>query len=226
MSQPVGRLLLFLGWAGALAGLALPPPAHAIAADAVLAAKADFDRGLHGDDGAAIDRAAEEFQRLVEQDPANPLLRVYYGSAVTLQAKHAWAPWNKMRYAENGLDAIDKSLALLQPEHETAVLAGMPVALVTRIVALTTFVGMPGMFNRLGDAKEVLQQAYKSPSFHDASPHLQASYAYQAALIAQRDGKTDLEVEQLRKVLAASRDAEETPKAAARLKELGRESGR
>ena len=223
MFQIARRFLLLSACAGALAGLAAwPGAAQAIAADAVLAAKADFDQGLRAGDSSAIDRAAEQFKRLVQEDPASPLLRVYYGSAVTLQAKHAWAPWNKMRYAESGLDAIDKSLSLLQPEHETQVLAGMPVALVTRIVALTTFVGMPGMFNRLNDAKEVLQQAYRSPSFRSASPHLQASFAYQAALIAQRDGRTDAEVEQLRKVLAVAGDAEEAPKAAARLKELGR----
>jgi hypothetical protein len=148
-------------------------------------------------------------------------LLAYYGSAVTLQAKHAWAPWNKMRYAENGLDALDKSLAMLQPEHEAQVVAGMPVALVTRLVALSTFVGVPGMLHRLDDAKDVLQQAYKSPAYRGAAPALQAAFSYQAALIAQRDGKREVEIEQLRKVLALGPQTEDAPKAAARLKELG-----
>jgi len=222
MPKPVVRLFLSFSLAALLAGLAAATPAQAVAPEAVLAAKADFDRGRHADDAGAVDRAAESFKRLSEEEPANPLLRVYYGSALTLQAKHSWAPWNMMRYAESGLDAIEKSLAQLQPEHETQIYAGMPVALVTRIVALTTYVALPAMFNRLGDAKDVLQQAYLSPSFRTATPQLQASFAYQAALIAKREGRTDAEVEQLQKVLAISRDAEEAPGATARLQELGR----
>jgi hypothetical protein len=202
-------------------GPGLSAASRAQAADPVLAARADFDRGLKNDDADAVDRAAEEFGRLSAQDPDSPLLRAYYGSAMALRAKHAWAPWNKMRYSEKGLDAIDKALAMLQPAHETQVLSGMPVALVTRLVSISTFDGLPDMFHRLGDAKDQLQQAYRSPSFAGAPASLQAAFAYQAALIARREGRGQAEAEQLRKVLALDAKGEKAPAAAARLRELG-----
>lgn len=202
----------------ALAGAAL---AQDGGAEALRAAIRDFGQGRNQDDGAAVDRAAGEFKQLLAQEPGNPLYLSYYGSALALQARHAWAPWNKMKYAERGLDAIDKSLALLQPQHESQLLAGMPVALVTRLVALSTYVGVPDMFHRLGDARELLQRTYQSPSFGGAPDGLKAAFAYQAALIARRDGKRDAELEQLRQVLTLGPSGEEAPKASARLREIG-----
>jgi hypothetical protein len=220
MQKPLRTVFLSLGCVSLLLGLTLAAPVLADEVDPVLAARADFDQGRNGDDGAAIERAADEFKQLTVQTPGSPLLLAYYGSAVTLQARHAFAPWNKMRYAENGLDALDKALALLQPEHENQRLAGMSVALVTRLVAITTFVAMPGMFHRLDDAKDLLQQAYRSASFRSAPPRLVAAFAYQAALIARRDDKREVEIEQLRKVLELGPQSDEASKAAVRLKEL------
>lgn len=214
--------LLNLGCAALLLVLAWPPAVRAEVTNAVAAARAQLDRGLIADDAAAIDRAADAFRQLVGQNPGHPLLLAYYGSAVALQAKHAFAPWNKMRYAEDGLDALDKALALVTPEDENRVYAGMPVALVTRLVAISTFVGVPGMFHRLDDARELLQQVYRSPSYRAATAAQQAAFAYQAARIAARDGRHDAEVEQLRKVLALGPQTDDAPKATARLQELAR----
>jgi hypothetical protein len=219
MSNHFQKLLLGLGCGGLLLGLALPPVALAEASDPVLAARADLVRGRDNDDGTAIDRAADEFRQLSTQSPGSPLLLAYYGSAVTLQAKHAWAPWNKMRYAENGLDALDKSLAMLQPEHEAQVARRHARGLVTRLVALTTFVGVPGMFHRLDDAKDVLQQASRvRPTA--ALRRVAGGFFVPGGLDRPARGKRDVEIEQLRQVLALGPQTEDAPKAAARLKEL------
>jgi hypothetical protein len=214
------RTLFVISCAGLLAAT-LPPAASAVDDTPILAAKADFDQGLRGDDGAAVDRAAEQFGQLVAQAPASPLLRAYYGSALSLQARHAWAPWTKMKYAESGLDAVDKAIALLQAGDESKVLAGMPVALVTRLVALSTYVAVPDMFHRLGDARDLLEQARHSSSYRSAPPRLLAAYAWQAALVARRDGRAEAEAGELRQVVAVA-DAPDAPRAAARLRELGR----
>jgi hypothetical protein len=220
MTNNLHRLFVSLSCASLLLGLGAPLLARADSIDPVLAARNDFDLGRDNDDGAAVDRAVGQFKQLLAQTPGNPLLLAYYGSAVTLQARHALAPWNKMHFAESGLDALDKSLAMLQPEHEDQVLAGMNVALVTRLVAITTFVAVPGMFHRLDDAKDVLQQALKSSAYRGAAPRLQAVFSYQAALIARREDKRDAEIEHLHQVLALGPQTQEATKAAARLKEL------
>ncbi len=215
--KPMAALAL----AGLLLGSALPAGASADEPnEAVLQARADFAQGRDGD-SAAVDRAAAEFKRLSSQDPGNPLLLAYYGSAVTLQAKYSLAPWNKMKYAERGLDALDKALAMLQPEHEDRISAGLPIGLGTRLVALSTFLAVPSFFHRFDDAKDVLQQALKSPSYRAAAPDLRAQFALQAAIVAQKQDQRAAEVEQLQQAVALSPNAPAGLQAKARLKELG-----
>ena len=86
------------------------------------------------------------------------------GSALALQGKAAWMPWNKMKFTEQGLDQLDSALAMLKPEHGAVMVRGVPVALQTRLVAAATFVAVPdGLFHRRADGRKLLAALRADP---------------------------------------------------------------
>jgi hypothetical protein len=82
---------------------------------------------------AAIERAAVTFASLQQVEPANPVVMAYAGASTTMRATTTWLPWKKMRFAEDGLAQLDKSLAMLTPAHNTALAAAGPAALEVRL---------------------------------------------------------------------------------------------
>lgn len=114
-------------------------------------------------DGKAVDEAVEAFARLVRQEPANPLLRAYQGSAESLQGREALMPWNKLKLTENGLATIDKALQQLTTEHERELVRGVPILLETRLVAASTFLSLPEMFKRSPAGHQQLQALITHP---------------------------------------------------------------
>jgi hypothetical protein len=93
-----------------------------------------------------------------------PLLSACLGSALAMQGKAAWMPWNKMKLTEQGLDQLDAALGQLKPEHGTVLVRGVPVALQTRLVAAATFVAVPdGLFHRRADGRKLLATLRADP---------------------------------------------------------------
>src|SRR5262245_59877659 len=131
------------------------PPACAADAAGFEAAFTSFQRGAAGDEHA-IDTAVEQFTRLADADPGDPLLLAYSGAATALQARAAVLPWKKLSYADEGLARLDKALGLLQPAYDTLLHRGTPTSLETRFVAANTFLGMPGAFNRGARGRKLL----------------------------------------------------------------------
>ena len=169
--------------------------------------------------GSATDEAVARFERLATTaTPYAPLFLAYLGAAQALQARDAWMPWSKMRAAERGLANIDKALRRLDAGHDALLLRQSPVAAETRLVAATTFVALPALFNRLDDAKTTLRAALASPAYAAAPGALRAQLHWQAALVAARDRKTAEEIEQLKKAAAADPS---NPSARQRLQEIG-----
>ncbi len=123
-----------------------------------------FDLARQGQ-GDAVENALSGFEELLRQYPDFPLLEAYAGSLVTMQARDALAAWNKMRYAERGLDRIDRALESLSAEHERVRVRGVPVALDVRLTAAATFVNMPRFFNRRGQAERLLRGVVDASSF-------------------------------------------------------------
>ena len=203
-----------------LGGVTLLQPALAAPdAGAVSKAVADFERGRQGD-ADAVDRAAAEFRDLSSGNPANPLLLAYYGSSVTLQAKYAWAPWNKMKYAERGLGTLDKALAMVQPDDDRQIVADMPVGLGTQLLAVSTFLQVPDMFHRFESGKDELRQAMANPAFASAPPRLRAQFLMQAAVVAQKENRREEETARLKQVVDLAPGTPVAQRAAGRLKEL------
>ncbi|MEO8156054.1 MAG: hypothetical protein ABI605_23560 [Rhizobacter sp.] len=148
-----------------------------------------FQAGQKGDSGA-VERAADEFSELLKADPGNPMLMAYAGSATAMKATTTMLPWKKMSYAEDGLAQIDKALALLQPAHDTAMLYHSPVSLQTRFTAASTFLGMPGFFNRGARGTKLLADVQASPLMAQAAPGFQGAVLMAAAKQATKELRT------------------------------------
>ena len=180
--------LLVLG-----AAIALPAagPGFIPAAYAAPAADGNFDAALREFDAARADEkhldAAIAALRGLPADPQRqPLAAACLGSALTLQGKAAWMPWNKMKFTEQGLDQLDAALALLKPEHGAVLVRGVPVALQTRLVAAATFVAVPdGLFHRRADGRKLLAALRADPLLAGAPAAFRAEVAAAEARLAE-----------------------------------------
>lgn len=180
--------LLALGAAFALpaAGPGFIPAAYAAAA-----ADDDFDVALREFDAARadekhLDAAIAALRRLPADPQRQPLQAACLGSALALQGKAAWMPWNKMKFTEQGLDQLDAALALLKPEHGAVRVRGVPVALQTRLVAAATFVAVPdGLFHRRADGRKLLAALRADPLLAAAPAAFRAEVTAAEASLAE-----------------------------------------
>jgi tetratricopeptide (TPR) repeat protein len=200
------------GWV-ALAG----SPACAAEAAAFDAAFALFQRAMAGDDDA-IDSAAKQFAALAAAEPGDPMLLAYSGAATALQARAAILPWKKMSYADEGLARLDKALALLQPEHDAPSHRKTPASLETRFVAASTFLGMPGMFNRRARGQRLLDEVLQSPLFAVAPLPFRGNVWLRAGAAAAADNRPTDARRWYEQVVSSG--APQAGTAQARLKEL------
>jgi hypothetical protein len=115
-------------------------------------------------DEKRLDAAVAALRGLPADTQRQPLLSACLGSALAMQGKAAWMPWNKMKLTEQGLDQLDAALGQLKPEHSTVLVRGVPVALQTRLVAAATFVAVPdGLFHRRADGRKLLATLRADP---------------------------------------------------------------
>jgi len=160
MPSLASRCLLLTLLALPLASPAFAQPATDPAFDAAFAS---FSKARQGDT-AQLDAAVTAFLATPGNPAMKPVYAAYLGSAYTLQGKAAWMPWNKMKYTDKGLDAIDQALAGLRPEHDRLLVQGVPASLATRMVAAATFVAVPdGLFHRRAAGKSLLAEMRRSP---------------------------------------------------------------
>jgi tetratricopeptide (TPR) repeat protein len=69
------------------------------------------NRGGEGDE-KAVDKAVEFLDRLLQLNNRNTVAMAFYGSAVTMQGRDAFLPWNKMKYVNEGIGKLDKAVML------------------------------------------------------------------------------------------------------------------
>jgi hypothetical protein len=149
-------------------------------ADAFLA----FQQAREGRDNR-IEPAIAAFEALAKAEPANPVYAAYLGSAISLKGREAWMPWNKMKFAEQGLDHVDRALASLRPEHDRQLLRGVPASLETRFVAANLFLALPdGIFHRRAAGRKLLEAMLKEPALAGAPEPFRASVLKAAAQAA------------------------------------------
>ena len=141
-------------------------------------------------DSAAIGQAAEAFTNLLKDEPANPVLMAYAGSATSMKATTTMLPWKKMTYAEDGLAQLDKALAMLSPAHDAPVQHGTPGVLEVKFVASNTFLAVPGFMNRNERGAKLLGEVVDSPLLASAPLPFKGSVWLSAAKQATKTKNT------------------------------------
>ncbi|MEN9490594.1 MAG: hypothetical protein RJA63_1043 [Pseudomonadota bacterium] len=169
-------------------------------------------------DSKSVDVAVDAFSKLSAQEPGNPLLRAYQGSVEALQGREALLPWNKMKYTENGLATLDKALQQLAPEHEQQLARGVPILLETRLVAASTFLSLPSMFNRGPVGHQQLQALIANPVLLKAPDGFRHAVVELAVKTAQAEKLPAERINQLQ--LLTSANAAQRESAQAQLKDL------
>jgi len=165
----------FLLAAGTAAAQPASPPESAFVEAVQLVQRASAG------DAKAVDGAVAAFEALSRIDPANPLYAAYLGSAIGMKARAAWMPWSKMKYAEQGLDHIDRALQALRPEHERQLVRGTPIGIEARMVAAMNFLKLPDeIFHRRAAGKRLIAEVLEHPGFA-ASPAPLRAAAHAAA---------------------------------------------
>lgn len=214
-------LALVFGSAAAVASALATAAPHEVAPTGFPEAHKQYMAGLAGD-GTARDAAINAFQALAEKHPDHPLLAAYAGSATSLLGRDAMMPWNKMKYAEEGADAIEKALARLTPAHDEALFRGTPESVETRMVAAGSLLSLPDFMNRRAAGKRALDAALKSPVFGQAAVPVRVRVLNLAAKAAADDKRASDETTYLKQLAALAPQAPEAAaRAATRLKELG-----
>lgn len=204
----------------AVSGLATTGVAMAVDATVLAQSRAVFAQAVQGD-GGAVKTASERFQALYDKEPDNVVLRAYLGSCLTLQGREALMPWNKMRLVEAGLAHLDKALGQLGPQHDAPATGGVPPAMEARLVAASTYLKLPDLFHRFDAGKRVVDEAMRHPAFASLPPQTQAGFQFQAAKVAEKEGRKADEIALLRRALAGDPGAMDAPDARKRLKALG-----
>jgi hypothetical protein len=175
--------------AGTLALLALlPGMAQGLPAAQFDPAFALFARANAGEK-AAIEPAAEAFEKLLQAEPANPVLMAYSGAATAMRATTSWAPWKKMRYAEDGLALIDKALALPAASSPAVLQHQMPAVLEVRYTAASTFLAVPEFMNRQPRGASLLAEVLGSPLLNSAPLEFRGNVWLSAARQAAAQGQ-------------------------------------
>ena len=133
-----------------------------------------------------IEPAVAAFDALARAEPRNPVYAAYLGSAISLKARGALMPWNKLKYAEEGLDHLDRALAALKPEHDGALLRGVPMGIEARLTAANTFLRLPDViFHRRGQGKKLVAELLKHPALPGAPAGIRAAVDAAAAEAAR-----------------------------------------
>ena len=99
--------------------------------------KAYHDVAGENEDKEAVKKAEKYLSKLLEIEPGNALAMVYYGSVLTMKAREAFFPWDKMKYMKKGFAKMDSAVALDPGEPEV------------RLIRAINSTSVPKMFNRL-----------------------------------------------------------------------------
>ena len=131
------------------------------------------------DDAMAKD-AEDLFKKILKTKPDHVQAMGYYGSLLTLKARDAMNPLEKLDFVQQGCDKMDKALQFA------------PNDIHLRLLRAMNSVNLPPMLNRLSYALKDFQFLRNSPAFAHLGPDLQQEIFYfsgVAFLKADRDSK-------------------------------------
>ena len=136
--------------------------------------------------------AAGIFEQLIKQDAKNAEYRSRHGSILTMKGRDAWFPLEKMRQVNNGLEEMDKAVALA-PDNVAA-----------RLTRANTCYALPGIFNRINTAVDDCQYLCrlfeKNPGTYSESLRMKTRLLLASSL--QRTGRKEESRSVLEKIIA------------------------
>ena len=147
-----------------------------------------FNQAFAGDK-AAVDDAADAFDKLLQAEPTSPVLMAYSGASTAMKARTTLLPWKKMGFAEDGLAMLDKALAMLTPAHDAIGQHRTPASLETRFVAASTFLAVPEFMHRGARGNALLAEVLASPLFAQAPLPFQAAVWMRAGAQAAKENR-------------------------------------
>ena len=149
------------------------------------------EMSVAGDENAT-NKAFDLFTSLVESNPNNALVLAYQGSMETIKGRDAWMPWRKMGYVDAGLDKIDKAIEMIESDdYQDEKQDTQWNSITTRLVAATTFLKLPDMFNRFQSGKDELMILLESDKFAGAAIEIKNNAYALAIKVAEKEGKQD-----------------------------------
>ncbi|MDH4273442.1 MAG: hypothetical protein OEW08_00235 [Gammaproteobacteria bacterium] len=151
----------------------------------------------------AVEKALPMFQEIDQHYPNHPAVLAHIGSLTTMMARDSLLPWNKIRYAENGLDIIDHALELAANNTDTTMIRNVPESLDVKLTAASTFSRMPRFFNRWGQAERLYQAIVDAARFADLPAEFRATVWLGRAQHANQRGNNDLYLAYLREAYTA-----------------------
>lgn len=161
-------------------------------------------------DKSQIEPAVEKFDKLQKANPTHPLLLVKLGTVTAMQARTTGNPFKKMSFAEDGMGMQDKALQMLTPAHDTELHNNVPVSLLVRFDAASTFLNVPAMFNRRAEGDKLINAVMKSPLF-EKTPNAFKALVWMRAAKHAEDQKRVVDAKNLYTLVKAT----DTPQAEA-----------
>lgn len=164
--------------------LLLLPPVGATRTDAyyegLAAARATFFQAVDGDK-RAVRTALQQFRRLKDQYPDNPLVNAYIGACETLQGRDGSNVTAKRTSTEQGIRDLDAALVTLP----LLTLDNAPFILEAKLVIANAYIHIPSFFNRRQEGERLLRELLDDPALGAMPPGFQASVLVTAATVAQ-----------------------------------------
>ena len=200
--------------------LAISIPVHAEVAQQVL--DDAYENYLTAVDGGkkASKETAKLFEQLNKDYPGEPGILVLYGGSQTLQGRDAWAPWKKLKFTENGLDRMEKAVALLETSHREQVLGDLPLDLQVKTLTGITYVSVPDFFNRFDQGRQLLGEVVNDQRLADMPDQAYQYILLYAGQAAEKDGDVEQAKQLYQRIIDGHGLTEEAEKAKAALANL------
>ena len=162
-------------------------------------------RDLHSKaiaDADFIEPAMTAVTDILKANPKDAVAEAYRGSLLTLMAREAVLPWNKLNYLHEGIATMDEAAGHLDAPSTGP--SSLPADLEIRMVRGITNAMIPASYDRAPFARDDLERVVVHPAFGRLSLANRADAQAWLAVVLARLGKTA----QAEEHLAAARAAD------------------
>ena len=135
------------------------------------------DFGIEGDK-EVVKKGEKYLEKAIELDSKNAIAVAYYGSILTMKARDAKMPWNKIKYGKKGLSFIDQAVEL-EPDN-----------LEVRIIRAMNSFYAPSFLGRLKYSFEDFQYVIKNDQFINWSADAKAYIYFNLGNAYKKDNKS------------------------------------